>query len=394
MMRCGIEFEYLLADIAGPTAGRVRDFGNLDYAWLAALLADKPGIGDPSLATGDLGIKSGYWYLEGDERFDADGRFRTLAVKGIEIRTPPAAEVSAAVRELLVIEQLLAERLRPWGLGLGLVGYNPVRTGYQHEPPLNDWERALRRQHSAYDGSRVATMSYGPDVNLSCPTWSLASTCAAARRLAAQAPYLVPFSFSSPFVEGKRWSGCSRRSFERAGRRPLVKVYADPRDATPGSDHRIGLWPARHAGEVGRIEFKAFDAFISADLLQACAQWLVGLCLAADDPVDDPDDGQPVDALLRRAALLGLADRQIRDGALHALDRAREALARHGLWRALSDLHPIEQCLEQRRTPEQTLVAARAAARACGASGHQGLYLLGGLSDQPSAVVNALMARH
>ena len=67
-MRCGIEFEYLMVDLAGPTPGRVRDFSNLAYPWISRVLADKPGCDDLLLATRDLGIKRGYWYLEGDER--------------------------------------------------------------------------------------------------------------------------------------------------------------------------------------------------------------------------------------------------------------------------------------------------------------------------------------
>ena len=77
-MRCGIEFEYLLVDLGGPEPGRVRDFSNLAYEEIHPLLEDKPGRDDATLATGDLGIRSGYWYLEGDERFHEDGTFRTL----------------------------------------------------------------------------------------------------------------------------------------------------------------------------------------------------------------------------------------------------------------------------------------------------------------------------
>ncbi len=81
-MRCGIEFEYLIVDTSGPAPGRIRDFSNLPFATIRDLLDDKPGRNDSGLATGDLGIRSGYWYLEGDERFHEDGRFRAIGGQG------------------------------------------------------------------------------------------------------------------------------------------------------------------------------------------------------------------------------------------------------------------------------------------------------------------------
>jgi len=85
----------------------------LDGAVMAIrdLLEEKPGRDDPTLATGDLGIRSGYWYLEGDERSHPDGRFRTMAVKGVEIRTPPCPDIAGAIAELLAIEAQLTEVL-------------------------------------------------------------------------------------------------------------------------------------------------------------------------------------------------------------------------------------------------------------------------------------------
>ncbi|NTV09222.1 MAG: glutamate--cysteine ligase, partial [Zoogloea sp.] len=160
-MLWGIEFEYLIVDRAGPQPGRVRDFGNLPFEHIGRLLDDKPGRGDPQLATGDLGIKSGYWYLEGDERFHPDGSFRTLEVKGVEIRTPPARGVGRAITRLIDIENQLAAVLAGHGLGLAIAGFNPVRPAYTFEPPLNAWEKALRAAHAAYNGSQVSTLSYG-----------------------------------------------------------------------------------------------------------------------------------------------------------------------------------------------------------------------------------------
>ena len=103
-MKCGIEYEYMLIDTDGEQAGRLRNFTNLDFQSIVDLLEEKPGKLDNALAIGDLGIKNGYWYLEGDERFNPDGSFHQMAVKGVEIRTPPRGSVSEAIAALKDIE--------------------------------------------------------------------------------------------------------------------------------------------------------------------------------------------------------------------------------------------------------------------------------------------------
>lgn len=354
-MRCGIEFEYLIVDAAGAEPGRIRDFSNLSFACIGGMLDDKPGRDDPSLATGDLGIKSGYWYLEGDERFHPDGRFRTLEVKGVEIRTPPADSVEQAMALLLTIETQLTTTLLKHGLALAIAGFNPVRPGYDFIPPLNPWEQTLRKTQRAYDGSGVSTLSYGPDINLSLPGWSARQSLDAARKLNWYSPYIVPFSFSSPFFAGQVWPGCSKRSYERAGLRPAVKLFFDePGLNAVGPSSRL-VYPARLPPESGRIEFKAFDALPSRELLAACCHLLEGICLADDLPKRSEHTDR---ALYQRAALAGFNDEHIRAGAGEALSKAKTALRRAGRAEAASALAPLEALLAARSTPADALLAA------------------------------------
>jgi hypothetical protein len=351
----GIEFEYLFVDTSGPMPGRIRDFTNLSFELIRELLDEKPGRDDPTLATGDLGIRSGYWYLEGDERFHPDGRFHRMAVKGVEVRTPPRPSVPEAVAALLAIEAQLAAVLAPAGLGLAIAGFNPVCPAYAFEPPLNAWELALRRQQRCYDGSHISTLSYGPDINLSVAGWSVEQCLDAARKLNWYSPYIVPFSFSSPFAAGGLWFGCSKRTYERAAHRPAVKLYLAPDDlARVAHDSRL-VHPVRVPGEVGRIEFKAFDAMPGVDLLTACCHLLAGLCLAPDLPGRSEQTDLPC---YRRAALEGFEDPRLRAGAAEVLDRARAALVRTGDVAAVAALAPLERLLAARRTPAHDLLAA------------------------------------
>ncbi|MFB8828418.1 glutamate-cysteine ligase family protein [Azotobacter sp. CWF10] len=278
----GIEFEYLLVDTRGPQAGRLRDIHSLDVARLAGLLADKPGLGDPALAEGDQGIRSGYWYLEGDERFDPDGRFADFIAKGVEIRTPPLPGVAAAIDSLLDIERQLAARLERDGLGLAIAGFDPLRTQYGYNPPLNAFEQRLRAGDREYEGMELSMLTYGPDINLSLPGWNTRRNLDAARKLNYYAPYIVPFSFSSPYCAGRPWHGWSRRTWLRCDRRPAVKLFLGLEEYAEQAERSPLLRPARLAREAGRIEFKAFDAMPSVELLAACCHLLTGICLASN----------------------------------------------------------------------------------------------------------------
>ncbi len=70
-------------------------------------------------------------------------------------------------------------------------------------------------------------------------------------RLTYYSPYIVPFSFSSPFVGGALRSGLSYRTYRRTGRRPAALEHL-----SGGPDHPLvknANPPSQHL----RIEFKA-----------------------------------------------------------------------------------------------------------------------------------------
>lgn len=350
-MRFGIEFEYLLVD-AG--SARIRDFSNLAFPDISAILASKPGLQDPSLATGDQGIRSGYWYLEGDERSHPDGRFAGLAVKGVEIRTPPRDSVAQAVDLLLDIERQLRATLAGHGLALGIAGLNPDHERYDFDPPLNAYERGVRAADPDYAGNDIATLTFGPDLNLSFPDRDWRRNLDVARKLNFYAPYLVPFTLDSPWHAGRAWSGWSRRTWMRCGCRPAVRVYARPDDSKALAASPL-MRPARLAEEVGRIEFKAFDAAPGVALLAACCHLLTGLCL--NDDLPGRSEEADVD-LCRLAALRAFDDPQIAHGAHRVLRASQAALRLAGMGEAAAALAPLWRQLAERHTPARALRAS------------------------------------
>jgi hypothetical protein len=144
-----------------------------------------------------------------------------------------------------------------------------------------------------------------------------------ARKLTALSPYLVPLSFSSPFRDGAPWGGLSARTFVRTGARPAVLAFLTDGVAQVPSDPSL-TQPARLPAEVGRLEFKAFDACPEAELYGELLSLLTGLALDTTLPQRRTT---PDAALHRRAACGGYADPVVRAGGEAALDAAAAAVA-------------------------------------------------------------------
>lgn len=343
--RCGIENEYLLIN----TDGSIRDFTNLNYSDIKDIMINRPGENDTQLNKGDLGIKSGYWYLEGDERFDEQGSFTDMKVKGIEIRTPIKESIDDAVMSITTLEKELKGRLSNLDMDIASVGFNPVTTQYTFDPPLNQWEVSMRKEHPEYDYANISNLTFGPDINFSFPDFTLDQIVDIAKKLTYYSPFIVPFSFSSPFFDSKLWSGLSRRTYERTWRRPAVKVFVSD-SSTPASPL---LYQSKNPYEVGRIEFKAFDAFISKDIMTACCYLVLGVCLDTelDGRADTPDK-----ELHQRSATDCWNDKNTKIMSSSVLSHADSALAKANISQGAEKLAILQSMLDSNLTPSSQLI--------------------------------------
>jgi Glutamate-cysteine ligase family 2(GCS2) len=318
--RYGIEHECALLRPDGGFA----DFTNTSFAELAAIVDELPE--DPAdladLRVGDVGIKRKRWYVEGYERFDEQGVLVRCDPKGLEIRTVIHGCVDDAVAALRADQERLDAAAARHGLGVTAIGFNPVRSEYRVEPVFNAWERVHRLLSPEERTAHLHMTTYGPDLNLSWASSTPDDLVDAARKLTALSPYLVPFSFSSPFRDGRPWGGLSARTYVRTGPRPAVLAFlADGVPQIPADPSLTQ--PARLPAEVGRLEFKAFDACPDPVLYGELLSLLTGLVL---DPTLPQRRTTPDAALHRRAACAGYADPGLRAGAEAALDAAAAAV--------------------------------------------------------------------
>jgi hypothetical protein len=338
-MKFGIEAEYALV----RPDGRFADFTNTAHGEVRALLDPLPDYRHPELRVGDAGIRVKNWYAEGDERFDESGRSTDLAVKGVEIRTPVCATVADSVSSLKALRAVLERELKAQGWSLTAIGFNPCTAEYR--PAYAPWEREFHASHPANALPEISTLSYGPDLNFSRSGASPKAVIEAARRLTYYSPWIVPFSFSSPFVRSALWEGLSYRTFQRTGPRPAALAHLAGRHPHPLARQADPL--SQH----GRVEFKVFDMVADDRLLAELFHLVLGIALAdaAEVPgTADLPDGQRH----RMVALTGFDDNGVHHEAGRLVALARETLRQLEFG---EEFPLLEAMLTARRTPAHSM---------------------------------------
>ncbi|MFN8533634.1 MAG: glutamate--cysteine ligase [Dehalococcoidia bacterium] len=349
MFQFGIEHEvaFLRAD------GRFADWATTSFEEFDRLVRALPRYSDdyPMLRIGDLGIKEKRWYIEGYERYDDDGGYLETAPKGIEIRTTIAPSIDAAVAELSASFAALQALATPVGLEPVWIAFNPFQPVFLPDPPLRPWEQARRAASPEKRTAEIPMLTYGPDLNLSVAGMSAEDCIDAGKKLTYYSPWIVPFSFSSPFYAGERWAGYSKRTHLRTGDRPAAMVFlADRRKLV--SSHPSLTKPARVDAEDGRIEFKAADSLPDFRLYGSLLALLKGILL---DRTLTGRGLTPDRDLHRLSAEQAFDNDLIHTGAGELLSAAERALANDPERARLTPLIALHQ---SRRTPAHTLIDA------------------------------------
>ena len=345
--RFGIEHEvaFLRPD------GQFADFANTSFAEFDAIVAQLPQYEQdyPQLRIGDAGIKFKRWYIEGFERFGQTGEVIDCPPKGIEIRTTVQNSIDETITQLKESFVQLRTEAEKVGFSPALTSFHPYRSEFVPDPPLNTFEQRRRQESPEMQTAHIPMLTQGPDLNLSADGLAATQLIDIGRKLTYYSPFIVPFSYSSPFYQGHVWQGLSVRTFYRTGDRPAAMVFlkheADLISSAP-SLTQIARLPA----EVGRIEFKAFDSCGDFDLYSCLLALLKALVL--DQTL--PGRATVPDAELhQQSARLGFADRYIYEGACEVLKAAMKVLPAEG-----DRLEKLRAMLEARYSPAQVMVQA------------------------------------
>ncbi|NIQ90136.1 MAG: glutamate--cysteine ligase [Deltaproteobacteria bacterium] len=303
----------------------------------------------PQLRIGDAGIKVKRWYIEGFERFKDFEKPVDCIPKGIEIRTTIHSSIKDTVSELTKSFRLLTEMANSFGFTPVLLSFNPFYTVFEPDPPLNVYEVKRRQASPEKQTAHIPMLTYGPDLSLSVRGLTTEHVIDAGKKLTYYSPFIVPFSYSSPFYEGTLWEGLSVRTFVRTGARPAAMVFINEPEKLLKSSPSLTK-KARLPAEVGRIEFKAFDSCGDFSLYGGLLALLKGLVL---DP-SLPGRAVVPDAVMHQvSAREGFENKQIFLGAEEIFRAARIALDSDPDCEMLA---PIERLLKERRTPAHRLI--------------------------------------
>ncbi|MDZ8087466.1 MAG: glutamate--cysteine ligase [Nostoc sp. DedQUE12b] len=276
MFLFGIEHEVAFLN----KEGKFADFSHTKFADFNQIIEKLPTYQSdyPQLRVGDAGIKQKRWYIEGFERFvDSDKPIDCLP-KGIEIRTTIHSNIEAVISELSESFRSLCKVAATFGFSPSLISFNPYKTVFEPQPPLNDYEVKRRQASPEKQTAHIPMLTYGPDLNISVSNLSTERVIDIGRKLTYYSPYIVPFSYSSPFYNGSLWDGLSVRTFIRTGKRPAALVFVQKQEQLIDSIPSLTKI-ARIPAEVGRIEFKACDSCDDFSIYAALLVLLKGLVL-------------------------------------------------------------------------------------------------------------------
>jgi gamma-glutamyl:cysteine ligase YbdK (ATP-grasp superfamily) len=347
MFYFGIEHEVAFLN----QEGKFADFDHTKFADFNQIVERLPTYPSdyPQLRIGDAGIKKKRWYIEGFERFaDSDQPIDCLA-KGIEIRTTIHSSIQGAVNELSESFNLLREMAASYGYSAVLASFNPYKTVFEPQPPLNEFEIKQLQAYPDEQTANIYMVSYGPDLNISVADMSTDRLIDIGRKLTYYSPYIIPFTYSSPFYNGSLWEGLSVRTFIRTGKRSATLVFVEKQEQLIPSVPSLTK-VARIPAEIGRIEFKAFDSCDDFNIYAALLALLKGLVL------DETLEGRATipDATLHQiSAKEGFDNEDIFAQAKEVLQAAEVALANDSDVQLLTLL---KEMLKQRKTKSHELI--------------------------------------
>ena len=331
--------------------GKFADFTCTKFADFSQIIARLPTYPDDyhQLRVGDAGIKAKRWYIEGFERFADSDKVIDCLPKGIEIRTTIHSHIQGAINELSASFRLLREVAASFGFSPVLTSFNPYNTGFEPHPPLNDYEIKYLQGYPDEQTANIYMVTYGPDLNISVADLSTERLIDIGRKLTYYSPYIVPFSYSSPFYNGGLWTGLSVRTFVRTGKRSAALVFVETESELINSVPSLTK-VARIPAEVGRIEFKAFDSCDDFAIYAALLTLLKGLVL------DKTLHGRatiPDAALHQISAKAGFSNEDIFTHATKVLEAAEVALGNDP---DVNYLTPLKVMLAQRETKSHQLI--------------------------------------
>jgi hypothetical protein len=300
MMRIGIEHEFVFKD----DRENYLDFETADYGLFQKIVDEFPYIegDDMVFECKSLEQKPKRCYIEGFERYDFKGKAVETIPKGLEIRTLPHERVAEVLQDFTTSYLRAMKIVKSFGFSPLLTSMHPFKTAVVFEDPLNDTEITLRTKEQLAVATN-ALLWHGLHVNVSIEGFSKEEMADLLQKVNYYAPYIIPFSFSSPFYGRTVFEGLSCRAYLKAETRKVAELQS--------------------RNEVDVIEFRGYDSCGDVKLLQSLLVLFKGLLL--DKTLKKRAVFQDSE-MVKRCALKGFEDETIRQEALHILHAVKNTM--------------------------------------------------------------------
>lgn len=346
MYKFGLEHE--VAFLKGNQ--QFADFTNTTFKEFNAVVEDLPQFETdyPTFRVGDQKIKVKRWYVEGYERFDEEGGLINFVPKGIEVRNLPKPTIAQACQELTQNFQTLIQATQRHNLTPTWISYNPFNSELLLDPPLNVFEQKRLEESPEERTGYLTVYTYGPDLNISRNGMSDEEIVDIGKKLTFYSPFIIPFSFSSPFYQGQLWDGYSVRTHMRTGDRHAVRVFVKDEKKLIKDNPLVSQM--RTPSEKYRIEFKAMDVCNDFQLYASLLTLMKGLVI---DTTLKERALTPNKSLHQLSAKEGFNNQEIASQTAEILAAAEKALEGDG---DIIYLKPLKNMLEHKHMPAQLLI--------------------------------------
>ncbi|UFH58976.1 glutamate-cysteine ligase family protein [Sulfurovum mangrovi] len=302
MVQIGIEHEFVFKD----KNGTYLDFETAKFPVFQQIVDAFPYFenDDKFFDCKSLERKPKRCYVEGFERYDREGKLLETTPKGLEIRTLPHRDIDALVSEFTTSYRVLMKIAKGFGFSPLLTSLHPFKNSVIFDHPLNQTEVDLRTPEELKIAVN-ALLWHGLHVNVSIKGYTEEQMMDLIYKLNYYTPFIIPFSFSSPFYEGKLFDGLSYRTYKKANKaRKAAQLQ-----------NRKGNYV---------IEFRGYDACGDARLLKALIMLIKGLLL--DETLDHRAEKQDPE-MLKLSAMKGFEDARIKEQGLKVLKAVKNTIA-------------------------------------------------------------------
>lgn len=299
-MKIGIEHEFVFVD----QNGIYKDYSNTNYSEYLKIIDSLPLYESDAEYFGCKSLENSpkRWYIEGFERYTKQGRLYETIPKAIELRTTPHKRLKGLIDEFSDSFNLMGEAAAKFGCTPVLVSHHPYKKSFELQQKLNGFEESARTREEYLTACR-SMIAHGMDINISIGNDDKREIEDILKKIRFYLPFMIPFSFSSPFCGGEIFNGLCYRNYSLAEKRNMVKSFK-----------RNG---------VNIIEFKGFDACGDKELLAGLGALIKGVVL--DKTLQGRSPSQDIE-LLKRSTFTGFEDRYIKEKGLELLNAAKGAL--------------------------------------------------------------------